>query len=76
MDDTGDVVGYEMPTRKFSGDFIARSLSFVGGETPKLSLVTQDGHAFVLLSDTQVALLAEDCPAWLARQIRNNREKK
>lgn len=37
-----------------------RSVAFIGGDEPKLSLITSEGHAFVSLTEGQITLLMAD----------------
>lgn len=49
----------------------ARSLAFIGGARPQLSLVTESGeHYFINLRDAQVALLSEQTAADAANKLR------
>ena len=56
---------------KFSGEFTARSLTFIGGDEPKLSVVMPQGHAFIQLSATMVALLSQQSSAWVSQKVRD-----
>lgn len=49
----------------------ARSLTFIGGDSPQISLVTESGkHFFINLRDAQVALLSEQTAADAADKLR------
>lgn len=54
----------------------ATSLTFIGGNEPRLSIVLDGGaHWFIRLRPAQVALLSQECAAYTSEQVRRNLEK-
>ena len=63
-----DTIEISLP--KLRGEIAVRGISFIGGhEEPRLSLITEDGYAYAVLTESQVALLVEDGAAWLRKRI-------
>jgi len=60
----------EVSRPKLRGEVAVRGVSFIGGgDEPRLSIITEDGYAFAILTESQVALLVEDGAAWLRKRI-------
>ena len=60
----------EVSRPKIRGQIAVRGISFIGGyEEPRLSIITEDGYAVGVLTESQVALLVEDGAAWLRKRI-------
>ena len=60
-----------MNTRpSLQGEIEIRGISFIGGyDEPRLSIITEDGYAFGVLTESQVALMVEEGAAWLRKRI-------
>jgi len=56
--------------QSLKGEIEIRGISFIGGyEEPRLSIITEDGYAFGVLTESQVALMVEEGASWLRKRI-------
>ena len=60
----------EISRPRLSGEIEIRGISFIGGyEEPRLSIITEDGYAFGVLTESQVALMVEEGASWLRKRL-------
>jgi len=49
-----------VPLHNIKGEFFPRQLAFIGGSDPRISLTTDKGHGYILLTDTMIDLLGDE----------------
>ncbi len=60
----GDLV----PIPKLVGQFYPRQFAFIGGQDPFISLTTDQGHGYILLTDTMIDLLFDELTTYRAKR--------
>jgi len=49
-----------VPLHNVKGEFFPRQLAFIGGSDPRISLTTDKGHGYILLTDAMIDLLGDE----------------
>lgn len=57
-----------MPT--LAGQFYPRQLAFIGGSDPFISLTTDQGHGYILLTDCMIDLLFDELASYRANRAK------
>ena len=60
----GDLV----PLPTLVGQFYPRQLAFIGGNDPFISLTTDKGHGYILLTDCMIDLLIDELAKYQAER--------
>lgn len=70
MSDAEVIEGDLVPLPKLTGEFSPRQFAFIGGPEPRISLTTDKGHGYILLSDTMIDLLFDELTTYIAERAK------
>jgi len=59
-----------VPLHNVKGEFFPRQLAFIGGSDPRISLTTDKGHGYILLTDAMIELLYDELSTYLAERAK------
>lgn len=59
-----------VPLHNIKGEFFPRQLAFIGGQDPRISLTTDKGHGYILLTDFMIDLLYDEISNYLAERAK------
>ena len=59
-----------VPIPKLAGQFYPRHLAFIGGQDPCISLTTDGGHGYILLTDCMIDLLVDELMTYQAERAK------
>ena len=59
-----------VPLHNIKGEFFPRQLAFIGGTDPRISLTTDKGHGYILLTDTMIDLLFDEISTYMAERAK------
>ena len=62
----GDLV----PLPKLAGQFYPRQFAFIGGQDPCISLTTDQGHGYILLTDCMIDLLFDELTTYITERAK------
>lgn len=59
-----------VPLHNIKGEFLPRHFAFIGGADPRISLTTDKGHGYILLTDHMIDLLYDELSTYLAERAK------
>ena len=61
-----------VPIPKLAGQFYPRQLAFIGGSDPFISITTDQGHGYILLTDCMIDLLFDELATYQAERAKKS----